>query len=62
MMTCRCPMCGSKNAGKTGGRSYGAAVVGRDEHKKSDHGRHRAAERQLRRRREDRQWRKEEVQ
>ena len=60
MTTCRCPMCGTKNAGKAGAKSFGAAVCGRDEHGKSwDFGSDRRKERRLRRKREAITWKKE---
>ncbi len=58
MMTCRCPMCGRKKAGKTGKRSYGITVP-YDEHGRSEVGRDRKKERRLRRRREAADWRRE---
>ncbi len=58
MATCRCPMCGVKNAGRAGARSFGIRRVCRDENGKSDFGRDRRKERRLRRRREGRAWRR----
>jgi hypothetical protein len=58
MRTCRCPICGAKNAGRAGAKSFGTRLVGRDEHGSSEVGRDRRKERRLRRRREGRAWRK----
>ena len=59
MVTCRCPMCGVKRAGRAGARSFGIRTCWRDEHGNSEMGRDRPKERRLRRRRENRSWRME---
>ena len=59
MSGCRCSMCGAKRAGRAGGKSYGSAVVMRDEDAVSDMGRDRRKERRLRRTRETRAWKME---
>jgi len=59
MVTCRCPICGVKRAGRPGAKSFGTRLVWRDEHGRSEVGRDRPKERRLRRRRETRAWRTE---
>lgn len=59
MVTCRCPMCGVKRAGRPGAKSYGIRTVWRDERGISEMGRDRRKERRLRRRRETRAWKME---
>lgn len=50
MATCRCPICGRKNAGKSrNGKFHIANNMGRDEHGRGDFGRNRKAERRLER-------------
>lgn len=62
MATCRCPMCGVKNAGKGGGmnRAHRRVGRGRDEHGRSfDWGRDRDRERRTLRRAERAVWKAE---
>ena len=59
--TCRCPMCGSKNASRKN-KGRGAFIrsgIGRDEHDKDWDGRSKKEQRQLLRTREKRQFRDE---
>lgn len=62
-MTCRCPICGKKNAGRAGARSFAGFAAGagwRDEHGRSPEAYTRKQERKLRRVREGRAWKREE--
>lgn len=59
MMTCRCPMCGVKDAGRARARSFGAAHVGRDEHGVPWDAVDARGARRLRRRRERAEWRQD---
>jgi hypothetical protein len=59
--TCRCHICGAKNAGKAGAASFGGHAVGmgRDEANRGEFGYDRRSERKLRRTRENRKWQRE---
>lgn len=59
MVTCRCSICGTKNAGRAGARAFGAAVTPRDERGRSFVAANRKAERRYRRRIEARAWKEE---
>lgn len=55
----KCGICGRKSAGRAGGKSFGAAVVGRDENDRPFEVKTKKLARRLRRTRENRNWRKE---
>lgn len=58
MATCRCPICGRKNAGKSrNGKFHRSNGMGRDENGRGDFGRDRRSERRLERTRAKRGFR-----
>lgn len=59
-ITCRCPLCGAKNAGSNRTtNSYHAVGIGRDEHGRDWDGLTKREARKLRRTRERRAWKSE---
>ena len=57
--TCRCPMCGKKDADSNNARrGYTECGIGRDEHGRDWNGLSKQQTRKLRRTRENRDWRK----